>query len=75
MRSQIYPAIVAWRRRGYTAEPEIQSGLAPRIKQGTDALVANVIQGKGAMPARAAKLNLSDDGIKAATEYIESKSQ
>ncbi len=48
---------------------------APRIKQGTDALVASVIKGKGAMPARGGKPGLSDDDIKAAVEYIVSKSQ
>jgi cytochrome c5 len=48
---------------------------APRIKQGTDALVASVIKGKGGMPARAGKPDLSDDDIKAAVEYVTSKSQ
>jgi cytochrome c5 len=48
---------------------------APRIAQGTDTLVDAVIKGKGAMPARAGKPNLSDDDIKAAVEYIESKSK
>jgi cytochrome c5 len=48
---------------------------APLIKQGTDALVASVIKGKGAMPPRAGKANLSDDDIKASVEYLESKSQ
>jgi len=48
---------------------------APRIKQGTDALVANVIKGKGMMPARAGHADLSDDDIKAAVGYIESKAQ
>jgi len=48
---------------------------ATRIKQGTDALVASVIKGKGAMPARGGKPGLSDDDIKAAVGYIESKSQ
>lgn len=48
---------------------------APRIKLGTDALVTSVIKGKGMMPARAGKPNLSDDDIKAAVGYIESKSQ
>ncbi len=45
----------------------------PRMKQGDDALVAAVIQGKGLMPPRAGKPDLSDDDIKAAVEYIESK--
>jgi cytochrome c5 len=48
---------------------------APLIQQGTDALVAVVIKGKGAMPPKGGKPNLSTDDIKAAVEYIESKSQ
>ena len=48
---------------------------APRIKQGNDALVADVIKGKGAMPPKGGHANLSDDDIKAATEYLVSKSQ
>ena len=48
---------------------------APRLKQGTDTLVHNVIKGKGAMPPRAGKPNLSDADIKAAVEYMESKAQ
>ena len=48
---------------------------APLLKQGTDAMVASVIKGKGAMPPRAGKPSLSDADIKAAVEYIESKSQ
>lgn len=48
---------------------------APRIKLGTDVLVASVIKGKGMMPARAGKPALSDDDIKAAVGYIVSKSQ
>ncbi len=58
-------------------EPKIgnKTAWAPLIKQGTDTLVAAVIKGKGAMPARAGKPNLADADIKAAVEYIESKSQ
>lgn len=48
---------------------------APRIKAGTDALVAATIKGKGMMPPRGGKPNLSDDDIKASVEYIVSKSQ
>jgi len=47
----------------------------PLIKQGNDALVAAVIKGKGAMPPRGGKPNLSDDDIKAAVEYIVGKSK
>lgn len=48
---------------------------APRIKLGNDALVASVIKGKGGMPPRAGKPDLSDDDIKAAVAYVVSKSQ
>ena len=48
---------------------------ADRITLGTNALVASTIKGKGSMPARGGKPNLSDDDIKAAVEYIESKSR
>lgn len=47
----------------------------PLIKQGEDALVTAVIKGKGVMPPRAGKPTLSDDDIKAAVAYIESKVQ
>ncbi len=42
----------------------------PRLKQGTDALVASVLKGKGAMPARAGNATLSDDDIKASVDYM-----
>jgi cytochrome c5 len=56
-------------------DPKIsdKAAWAPRIKQGHDALVASVINGKGAMAPRAGKPSLSDDDIKAAVEYIESR--
>lgn len=43
---------------------------APRIATGTDALVAAVIKGKGAMPPKAGNSSLSDADIKAAVEYM-----
>jgi cytochrome c5 len=48
---------------------------APLIKQGTDALTQAVVKGKGMMPARAGKPNLSDADIKAAVQYMEDKSK
>ena len=47
----------------------------PRIKTGTDAMVAAVIKGKGAMPPKAGSSSLSDADIKAAVEYMVSQSQ
>lgn len=48
---------------------------APRIAAGTDAMVASVIKGKGAMPPRAGQSALSDADIKAAVEYMVSQSK
>jgi cytochrome c5 len=48
---------------------------APLIKQGTDVLVANVVKGKGMMPARGGHANLTDADIKAAVEFMETKSK
>ena len=48
---------------------------APLIKQGTAALTASVIKGKGMMPARGGHANLSDADIKAAVEHMESQSK
>jgi len=43
---------------------------APIIKQGSDALTATVIKGKGAMPPKGGNASLSDADIKAAVDYI-----
>ena len=48
---------------------------ASRIAPGTDALVAAVIKGKGAMPPKAGNSSLSDADIKAAVEYMVSQSK
>ena len=43
---------------------------APLLKQGSDALTASVIKGKGAMPPKGGNASLSDADIKAAVDYI-----
>ncbi len=48
---------------------------SPLIAQGVQVMVANVVKGKGAMPARAGKPDLSDSDIEAAVTYIESKAK
>lgn len=48
---------------------------APLIKQGTGALVASTIKGKGAMPPKGGAASLSDADIKAAVEYMISRSK
>jgi cytochrome c5 len=47
----------------------------PLIKQGTDALVASVVKGKGTMPPKGGAAAASNDDIKAAVEYIMSKAK
>lgn len=42
----------------------------PRLKQGNDALVAAVVKGKGAMPAKGGNASLSEDDIKVAVDYM-----
>ena len=48
---------------------------APIAKQGTDALVAAVVKGKGAMPPKGGMATASNDDIKAAVEYMLSKAK
>jgi cytochrome c5 len=42
----------------------------PRIATGKDALYASVAKGKGAMPPKAGKADLSDADLKAAVDYM-----
>lgn len=42
----------------------------PRIKLGIDVLVASVLKGKGAMPAKGGNAALSEADIKAAVDYM-----
>ena len=48
---------------------------APLAKQGTSALVAVVMKGKGAMPTKGGSASASDADIKAAVEYMLSKAK
>lgn len=47
----------------------------PLIKQGVDTMTATTIKGKGMMPPRGGKPNLSDADIKAAVQYMVDKSK
>jgi cytochrome c5 len=48
---------------------------APRIKQGTDAMVQSVVKGKGAMPPKAGNPALTDAEIRAAVDFMVSQSK
>ena len=42
----------------------------PRLAKGIDVLYANSINGIGAMPAKGGRVDMSDDAIKAAVDYL-----
>jgi cytochrome c5 len=52
-----------------------KSAWEQRSRQGLDALVASVVKGKGAMPPKAGNASLTEEEIRAATEYILSQTK
>jgi len=48
---------------------------AARIAAGTDALYTNAIKGKGGMPPKGGRADLSDDAIKAIVDYMVAESK
>jgi cytochrome c5 len=48
---------------------------APRLKQGTDALVQSVLKGKGAMPPKAGNPALTEAEVRAAVEFMVSQAK
>ena len=62
---------------GVANAPKLEDKAAwkPRIAQGNDALYTSVLKGKGAMPPKAGRADLSDDVIKAAVDYMVSQAK
>jgi cytochrome c5 len=62
---------------GAAGSPKIGDKAAwePRIAQGMDTLYNSSIKGKGAMPPKGGQMQLSDDEIKAAVDYMVSQSK
>ena len=56
-------------------KPGDKAAWAPRLQQGTDALVQSVIKGKGAMPPKAGNPALTDAEIRAAIDFMVSQSK
>ena len=65
-------ACAACHASGAAGAPKLEDKAAwkPRIETGKDALYASVIKGKGAMPPKGGRADLSDDVVKAAVDYM-----
>ena len=63
--------------QGIAGAPKLgdKAAWAPRIKAGSDALYANSIKGKGAMPPKGGSTATPDADIKAAVDFMVSKSK
>ena len=48
---------------------------APRIATGMDALYETSLKGKGAMPAKGGRVDISDDDIKSVVDYMVEQSK
>ncbi len=70
-------ACAACHATGAANAPKLEDKAAwgPRIAQGTDALYNAALKGKGAMPPKGGQVQLSDDVVKAAVDYMISKSK
>lgn len=47
----------------------------PRIAQGNEVLYTSVLKGKGAMPPKGGQMQLPDEDVKAAVDYMVSQSK
>lgn len=65
-------ACFACHATGAAGAPKLddKAAWAPRIAQGMDTLVQHAINGKGAMPPKGGRLDLSDDDIRDAVAYM-----
>jgi cytochrome c5 len=65
-------ACMACHATGAAGAPKMgdKAAWAPRIKAGNDALYANSIKGKGAMPPKGGNAALGDADVKAAVDYM-----
>ena len=70
-------ACFACHATGAAGAPKVgdKAAWAPRIAQGNAALYNSSLKGKGAMPAKGGRADLSDDAVKAAVDYMVSQSK
>jgi len=70
---EIYESVcTACHLAGVLGAPKLgdEAGWAPRLAKGVDTLIANAINGIGAMPARGGNPALTDDDIKRTVDYM-----
>jgi cytochrome c5 len=75
---QIYRQACAFcHDKGVAGAPKLGDAVAwgPRLTQGTDALHASALRGKGAMPAKGGNPSLAAADVKAAVDYLVSQSR
>ena len=70
-------ACAACHTTGAAGAPKLEdkAAWAPRIAQGKEVLYVSALKGKGAMPPKGGQMQLSDDEIKAAVDYVVSQAQ
>lgn len=70
-------ACAACHGTGAAGAPKLgdKAAWAPRIKLGQAAMYNTALKGKGAMPPKGGRVDMSDAAIKAATDYLISKSK
>lgn len=70
-------ACAACHMTGAAGSPKLgdKAAWAPRIATGNDALYASAVKGKGAMPPKGGRMDLSDDVVKAAVDYMVAQSK
>jgi cytochrome c5 len=70
-------ACAACHATGAAGSPKFgdKAAWAPRIAQGNDALYNSALKGKGAMPPKGGRMDMADDVIKAAVDYMVSQSK
>jgi cytochrome c5 len=68
---------MACHNTGVAGAPKLgdKDAWAPRIAAGKDAMLANAINGKNAMPPKGTCMDCSDDDIAAVVDYMVSQSQ
>ena len=70
-------ACAACHQTGAAGAPKLgdKAAWGPRIAQGNDVLYTSAIKGKGAMPPKGGQMQLADDDIKAAVDYMVAQSK